>query len=67
MGRGRLRQRARRSLAPQHAETDLELNYQVQVTPFFYVRPNIQYVIQPNGQTNIENALVLGAEVGITF
>lgn len=54
-------------LAPQHAETDLELNYQVQVTPFFYVRPNIQYVIQPNGQTNIENALVLGAEVGLTF
>jgi porin len=54
-------------LHPQHNETDLELNYQVQLTRFLYVRPNIQYVIQPNGQTYIQNALVIGAEVGVTF
>jgi porin len=48
-------------------ETDIELNHQIQITPCFYLRPNIQYVIKPNGLNQINNALVLGAETGITF
>ena len=54
-------------LPGQTSETDIELNYQVQLTPYLYVRPNIQYVFKPNGLNTIRNALVLGAEVGITF
>lgn len=54
-------------LPSQTSETDIELNHQVQVTPWLYFRPNIQYVIKPNGRNTISNALVLGVEVGITF
>ena len=54
-------------LASQTNETNIELNHQVQLTPWFYLRPNIQYVIKPNGLDEIENALVLGVEAGITF
>lgn len=54
-------------LPSQTNETDFELNHQVQIKPWMYVRPNIQYVIRPNGIPAIHNALVLGVEVGITF
>jgi len=54
-------------LAGQTSETNLEVNYKVQITPYLHVRPNIQYVIKPNGLSTIDNALVLGGEVGITF
>jgi porin len=54
-------------LTGQTSETDIELNHQIQITPYLYVRPNIQYVIKPNGLSSIHNAVVLGAEVGITF
>ncbi len=51
----------------QHAETILELNYQVQVTKFFYVRPDIQFVFNPSGYQDIDNAFVIGFEAGIDF
>jgi porin len=54
-------------LASQTNETDIEFNHQVQINPYLYVRPNIQYVIKPNGLNRIRNALVLGVELGITF
>jgi porin len=54
-------------LASQTNETDIEFNHQVQLTPYLYLRPNIQYVIKPNGLNGIRNALVLGVETGITF
>lgn len=55
------------SLPGQTSETNIELNYQVQLSPYLYIRPNLQYVIKPNGLKTIDNALVVGAEVGITF
>jgi porin len=54
-------------LDKQTAETVLELNYQVQVTPYFYLRPDIQYVINPQGNNNIDDAFVIGFEAGLTF
>jgi len=48
-------------------ETDIEFNHQVQVNRWLYFRPNIQYVIKPNGLSSIRNALVLGVEAGVTF
>jgi porin len=54
-------------LASQTNETDIEFNHQVQIKPWMYLRPNIQYVIRPNGVPTIRNALVLGIEAGITF
>ena len=32
-----------------------------------YVRPDLQYVIKPNGFSDIDDALVIGFEAGITF
>ncbi len=54
-------------LDEQHSETILELNYQFQVARYFYVRPDIQYVIQPSGYRNIDNAFAIGFEAGINF
>jgi porin len=55
------------SLDEQYAETILELNYQYQVTGYFYFRPDIQYVATPSGYDDIDNAFVVGVEAGITF
>lgn len=54
-------------LERQNTETALELNYQVQFTPAVYVRPDLQYIISPNGQNDIDDAFVVGFEAGITF
>jgi carbohydrate-selective porin OprB len=43
------------------------LNHQIQITPAIYVRPDLQYVIKPNGFSDIDDALVIGFEAGITF
>lgn len=54
-------------LEGQTHETGIELNHQFQFTPYFYLRPDIQYIINPNGLSSIDNALVLGCEIGVTF
>ena len=65
-GRQRSAQKAV-GLPSQTNETDIEVNHQIQITPYLYLRPNLQYVIKPNGLNRIANALVLGVETGITF
>lgn len=54
-------------LDKQKAEAVLELNYQFQVTPYFYLRPDIQYVINPQGYDDVDNAFVIGFEAGVNF
>ncbi len=48
-------------------EIDLELGYRVQVTDFAYAQPDIQYIVRPGGTGNIPNAVVIGAQFGLTF
>jgi len=48
-------------------EMVFELGYRVTLTKFMYVQPNAQWVINPGGTGNIPDALVLGAQVGVTF
>ena len=48
-------------------EMVLEWGYRVQLTPFAYIQPDIQWVMNPGGTGNIPNALVLGAQMGVTF
>ena len=57
----------RAGVEKQSTETILELNHQIQITPAIYVRPDLQYVIKPNGFSDIDDALVIGFEAGITF
>lgn len=54
-------------LASEKIETVLELNHRLQLGPWFYITPDIQYVIRPNGIKNIPNALVLGLEASVNF
>jgi porin len=49
------------------AETVIEANYQVTLTNWLSITPDIQYVIRPSGSSAIKNALVLGAQVAIVF
>ena len=54
-------------LQDQNAETVVEANHRFQLTPWLYVTPDFQYVIRPNGQSDIDNAAVLGGEISIDF
>jgi porin len=48
-------------------EMILELNYRIEVLPFFYLQPDIQGVINPGGAGDIDNALVLALQFGVPF
>lgn len=48
----------------QSAEAVLELNYWIQLNPWFYITPDFQYIIRPKGM-NTPNAFVVGAQIGI--
>ncbi|MFH1878422.1 MAG: carbohydrate porin, partial [Candidatus Omnitrophota bacterium] len=48
-------------------ETVLELNHRFQIGPWFYITPDIQYILRPGGQNDIDDALVLGVEISTNF
>jgi len=49
------------------AEKVLEWGYRVQASKFAYFQPDLQYIIDPYGTGNIPNAVVIGAQWGLTF
>jgi porin len=54
-------------LSDRSAETVVEVNHRVQLAPWLYVTPDFQYVIRPDGRSDVDDAAVLGGEVGIDF
>lgn len=48
-------------------EIALEWSYRIQLTKFAFFQPDLQYIINPGGTGTIPNALVLGAQMGVTF
>jgi porin len=54
-------------LPGQNGETLLELNYRVQIAPWVFVQPDLQYIIDPDGRSDVDNALVLGFALGVAF
>jgi porin len=52
---------------PASFELALEIGYRIQLNRFFYVQPDVQYILQPGGTGSIPNALVLGAQIGVSF
>lgn len=48
-------------------EMVLELGHRFQLTPFSYIQPDIQYIVNPGGTGTISDAVVLGAQFGVTF
>lgn len=57
----------------QDYEMVLELNYRINLTPYFYIQPGLQYVINPNASgvsskgQNLPDALVMGAQIGVVY
>ena len=47
------------------SETVLEAFYRVQVTPWFYLQPDVQFIMNPGGMYN--NSVAIGLRSVITF
>ena len=47
------------------AETAIELTYGTRITPWLYVQPDIQYIINPGVDRTLDNALVIGLRMQI--
>ena len=45
----------------------LELTYQAQLTKWLSIQPDLQVIINPAGNHNLNNAIVAGGRVSITF
>lgn len=56
-----------RATGIQTEETVLEANYDIHVMRGVHFQPDVQYVIQPNAQANIHNAVVLGFRARVSF
>jgi porin len=48
-------------------EVALELTYLVQVSPWCYVQPDLQHVIHPGGDPDLDDATVVGVRVSVSF
>jgi porin len=55
------------SIGVQRYELALEWTYMIQVTPWLQFQPDIQYIIKPGGTGKIQNALVLGFQLALSF
>jgi porin len=65
-------QRDRDSVTPgavpiQTSETVLEVDYGAKIAPWLTLRPNLQYIIRPNGTGTIPDAFVIGLYTQVTF
>ena len=43
------------------------MNYQFQLAPWIFVKPDVQYVINPAGISDVDDALVIGFAIGMTI
>jgi porin len=48
-------------------EFTVEATYEAQLTPWFELQPDLQFVVQPGGSTALPAALVLGLSATIDF
>lgn len=52
---------------PQDYEIMVDFTYKAQITPWFFVQPDFQYIINPGGTDDYPNAVVAGVRLGVTF
>ncbi|MDX2145985.1 MAG: carbohydrate porin [Planctomycetota bacterium] len=48
-------------------ERTLEFYYRIEITPFIHLTPDIQYVINPSGAEDVDNALVGALRLEVAF
>ena len=51
----------------QSFEMMIELGYILQLTQWLTVQPDVQYVVQPGGSDALRNAVVVGAQIAVSF
>lgn len=51
-----------RYMPVRHSEWDAEIHYGFVLTPWFTIRPNLQYVVQPGGVKEVDDALIAGVK-----
>jgi len=71
-GYAQLSNGARDSLAadgsnPTGAEMVIEFTYQAQITRWLVVQPDLQYIINPGGANDLNNAFVVGGRASVIF
>jgi porin len=55
------------SVGVQNFEMALEWNYALAIRPGFLLQPDVQYLVQPNGNRTIPNALAIGANIVVNW
>ena len=60
-------QRDHTSLGVPDFEATIELVYRYQVAPWLWVQPHAQYVVQPGGTKDHDNALIFGVRTNFAF
>ena len=53
--------------SPLSSEKAFEVNYSLQVTPYFLLQPTVQYYVHVGGNPTLSNAPVLGFQTKVTF
>ncbi|WP_305907455.1 carbohydrate porin [Methylomarinum sp. Ch1-1] len=48
-------------------EMVFELGHRIQIIPSFFIQPSVQYILQPGGTGDIDDAVVFGAWIGFSF
>ncbi len=48
-------------------ETVVEIAHRIQLSKFAYIQPDIQFVSRPGGTGALQDAVIIGAQVGISF
>jgi porin len=49
------------------AEMVLEATYQAQIIKWLCIQPDMQVIINPGGNRDLGNAIVIGGRISITF
>jgi len=45
----------------------MEGSYKANINKWFHVQPFVQYLVRPNGTSEVKNAAILGFQTGVTF
>jgi carbohydrate-selective porin OprB len=51
----------------QHFETTFELNYGWTIRPVLLMQPDLQYIVHPNGNERLPNALAIGLNIVVNL
>lgn len=54
-------------LPKQGYEFLLEVNYRIQIASWVFLQPDVQVIINPDGRSNIDDALVIGFALGVVL